>query len=42
MDISDTLFKIIRILIKFFRFPSLLLFKPIYRRIDSNQEQYLA
>lgn len=41
MEIDSNTFKIMRILIKFFWFPVLLLFKPIYRRIDRHQETYL-
>ena len=42
MDIDETLFKIMRILIKFFRFPILPLFQPIYTKIQKNKVVYLA
>ncbi len=41
MEINEVAFKIIRILIKFFRFPILILLKPFYHRIEKYQDKYL-
>ena len=37
MEINQTLFKIVRILVKFFRFPILPLFEPIYNKIQKSK-----
>lgn len=42
LEIDDETFKIIRILIRFFRFPILILFSPIYKRIELETEKYLS
>ena len=42
MDIDATLFKIVRILIKFYRFPVLPLFQPLYNKIEKNKTVYLV
>ena len=42
LDIDENLFKIVRILIRYFRFPILILFKPIYNKIEKNKAVYLA
>jgi hypothetical protein len=41
LEIDIETFKIIRILIRFFRFPVLILFSPIYKRIELEKEKYL-
>jgi len=41
MKIGTDLFKCIRILLKFFRFSALPLFRPIYSRIEKNKTKYL-
>ena len=41
MEIGTELFKCIRILVKYFRFPALPLFKPVYTRIEKNKLKYV-
>jgi hypothetical protein len=36
-DINDDAFKIIRILIRYFRFPILILFRPFYERLEKQK-----
>lgn len=42
LPIDNQLFKIMRIVIKFFRFPLLILLKPIYNKIEQEKQKNLV